>query len=238
MTELGLTYFDIFAIIAIVVFLIIGLSRGFLKELSKILCWVISLIGAKILSYPVEPEMYKFLKVEETLRANISDVVSKVDFTNLETVRGTLSRNISSIPGVGPLLDGFVKDNWNITEMVQKGSANISRELENYLMDSLEPLAHQILNIAVFVGLFIILMIVVSIILSVLTNLFTSIKLVGAANSLLGGVLGIVKGVIFIAILYSLLFVVLSYNGSNYLSILMDSRLFDILLGIGKYIPS
>lgn len=235
---LDLTYFDIGGIIIILIFLFIGLSRGFLKELSKIICCLISLIGAKILSFPVENVAYKFLHIGEELNARITNVVGSVDFSSLESVRGTLSDGLASIPAVGPLLNNFVEENWNITEIVQKGSANIQSELVKLLMDSLEPIAHQILNIAVFIVLFIVLMIVSSIIFSLLTNIFTSLKIVGAVNALLGGLMGLIKGIVLVGILYSLLFIVLSMSSSEYLSVLMNSRFFDILLGIGKYLPS
>ena len=58
------------------------------------------------------------------------------------------------------------------------------------------------------------------------------------ANNLLGGILGVVKGALFIIVLYSLLFVVLSITGSEYLSVLMDSKFFDIVVGIKNVIPA
>ena len=61
----GLTFFDIGAIVFIVLFLFMGMASGFLKEIGRIITWAGSLIGAKVLSYIVEPKVYDFLKVGE-----------------------------------------------------------------------------------------------------------------------------------------------------------------------------
>lgn len=237
MTELGLSYFDIAAIVFIVLFLWLGIKRGFLQELGKIVSMIISLVGAKILSYPIEPKMYEILGVEEKLVINVQKIVDNVDFTSLESARDTLTVGLNDMPIVGQLINGLVEDNWNITNIIQKASATIQTELSDYILESIRPVVHNILNMACFIGIFIILYFIVSIIVGIIVNGLTSIKVIGSTDKLLGGLIGLVKGCLFIIILYSVLFLALSLSGSEYLQILMDSKFFDIVIGIKDVIP-
>lgn len=234
----GLTFFDIGAIVFLLIFLVMGLARGFLKEISKIVIWAGSLIGAKILAYPVEPKVYEFLKIGEELKLNITRVVENVDFTSLESLRRTLEAGLENVSLIGPLLDGLVKENWTITDIYQKGSATMQTDLIKYIMEEVEPIAHNVVSIGTFVGLFVILLFVLTVIVNLIIRGVTSVKIVGAADNLLGGVLGAIKGCLFIIIFYSLAFVILSVSGSEYLSVLMDSKFFDIVVGIKDILPS
>ena len=161
-----------------------------------------------------------------------------MDFTSLESLRRSLEVGLEKISLVGPLLDGLVKENWNITDIYQKGSATMQTDLIKYIMDVVEPIAHNIVNIGTFVGLFVILFFVLTVIVNIVIRGLTSVKIVGVANNLLGGALGVVNGCLFIIILYSLAFVILSVSGSEYLTVLMDSKFFDIVVGIKDILPS
>ena len=77
-----------------------------------------------------------------------------------------------------------------------------------------------------------------TVIVNIVIRGLTSVKIVGVANNLLGGALGVVKGCLFMIILYSLAFVILSVSGSEYLTVLMDSKFFDIVVGIKDILPS
>lgn len=238
MSELGLTYFDIIAIVFVLLFVFLGISRGLMKELGKIAVWVCSLLGAKVLSFPLESTVYNFLEVDSKLLARVTDIVDKVDFTTVTSARNTLSNGLDNMSVLGPLLKGFTDDNWGITDIVQKGSANAETELIEYVMEGIQPIAHNVVNIGTFVGLFVILFVVLTVVISIIVNGLTSIKIVGAVDNLLGGAIGLIKGCLFIIILYSLLFVVLSVTDSNSLSTLMDSKFFDIVVGIKDILPA
>jgi uncharacterized membrane protein required for colicin V production len=238
MAGLGLTFFDIGAIVFLLIFLVVGMVNGFLKEISKIIIWAGSLIGAKILTYTVEPIVYNFLKVGEELKLNITRVVENVDFTSLESLRRSLEAGLEDVSLIGPLLDGLVQENWTITDIYQKGSATMQSDLIKYIMDAVDPIAHNVVGLGTFVGLFVILMFVLTIVVNLIIRGVTSVKIVGVADNLLGGVLGAVKGCLFFVIFYSLAFVILSVSGSEYLTVLMDSKFFDIVVGIKDILPS
>lgn len=236
--DLGLTYFDIGALIFLLVFVLVGMSSGFLKELGKIIAWVGSLVGSKILVGFVEPKVYDFLGIREELILNLNKVIDRADFTSIETLRNTLESGLESVSLVGPLLSGLTKNNWGITDIYQTGSATMRTELVNYILESIEPIAHNVVNIGCFVALFFLLLFVLSIIMSGVVKGLTSMKIVGSADKLLGGAIGFVKGCLFFIILYSLAFIILSITGSDYLSVLMDSKFFDIVVGIKDIMPA
>lgn len=238
MGELGLTFFDVGALLFILIFSIMGIKRGFFKEFSKLFGWLIALVGSKILAYPLTEVVYNFFKVHEKLLIKLSEIMNKVDFTSLESARKTLSDGLETITGIGPFLNGYVEDAWSITEILQSGTTSMQTELTNALMKVIEPIAMQIVQIATFTGLFIILMIIISIILSLMNNTISSLKMGAAINGLLGGVLGFIKGCFFIFIVYGAIFIVLSLVGSESLTIFMDSKLFDIIVGMKDVIPS
>lgn len=238
MTELGLTYFDIAAIVFLLIFVFVGMSRGFLNELGKIISWVISLLGSKILVGIVEPKIYEFLDIQNELLLNLNKVIDKVDFTSIETLRNTLERELESVSLVGPLLKGLTENNWDITNIYQKGTATMRTDLVNSMLETIEPIAHDVVGIGCFVGLFFVLLLISSIVVSILIRGLNSIKIVGATDKLLGAGIGLVKGCLFFIVLYSLCFIVLSVMGSEHLSILMDSKFFDMVVGIKDILPA
>lgn len=237
LSELGLTYIDLVGLVCIILFFFIGYTRGFITEFLKLGSWIISLIGAKLLAYPLEGIIYNFLKINEKLDLKLTEIVNQLNFSSVETVRTSLDSSLHNIPFIGKLLNDVVYNNWDLTDIIQKASVNIQKELVNSLHSSIEPVIHYFLHIVVFVILFFVLMLVTNIILGFVRNVFTSIKLVGGVDKLLGGVFGLIKGVIFFVILYFVLFLVLSLSSSDYLSVLMSSRFYDIFIGIGNVIP-
>lgn len=237
LSEFGLTYIDLVGLICIILFFCIGYARGFITEFLKLGSWVLSLIGAKLLAYPLEGVVYNFLKINEKLDLKLTEIVSDLNFSSIETVRVSLESGLSNIPFVGKLLNDIVYNNWDLTDIIQTASVNIQKELVASLHSSIEPIIHSFLHIVVFVILFFVLMLITTFVLGLVRSSFTSIKIVGGVDKLLGGVFGLIKGVIFFVLLYFVLFLILSASGSDYLSVLMSSRFYDIFLGVGSMIP-
>jgi uncharacterized membrane protein required for colicin V production len=238
LAEMGLTIFDAIAIGFALIFILVGVSRGFARELSAIITWVASLIGAKIFSYPVSDFLYSKMDITVELKRRVITIVENLDFSSLNALRNSISNGLETIPIIGPFLTEFATENWSITEIFQSGSPTIQTELIDTIMKGIEPVAHQVMDIAAFVIVFIGLFIILSIVLRLMVSALTSIKIVGAIDNILGGVLGLVKGALFVIILYSLLFIALSIIGSEHLSVLMESRFFDMVVGIKNFIPA
>ncbi len=233
-----MSVFDIVALVFVLVFVFMGLANGLAKEVRKILVWFGSLIGAKILAYPVSSMMYGAMSIESKLQTRIGNIAEKLDYTSLSALRSSVENGLETIPIVGPLMSGFTKDNWDLTEVFQAGSTKIQTEVAKIMMDGVTPVAQGVMDIAAFVVSFILLFIILSIIFSLVISVFSSIKVVGVIDNILGGMLGLFKGGLFVIFLYSLIFIVLSVTGSDYLSVLMDSKFFDIVVGIKDLLPA
>lgn len=231
-----MTYIDYGCIVIVIIFCIVGIKRGFLKEIGHIICWLISLIGSKILVPIVELKLYEYFKVKEVLSENIMNVVSKADFTSLDNLRSSLNQGLSNVPLVGSYLGSFTDKEWAITDMYQKGISNMEIELHDFILESVESLAHQVVSIGAFILLFIVLIFISSLLFGLLEKVFTSIKLVGAANGLLGGIIGLVKGIIVSLILYSILFLAFTVTKSDNLELLKDSYFYETFIGIENYV--
>lgn len=237
MGDLGLTFFDIGALLLVLIFSIIGVKQGFIRGLVHLITWLISFVGSKIFAYPITGIVYDGLGIKENLVKNINQVLDKVDFTSIETARNTLDNGLSSLSGVGPFIKGYVQDAWSITDILQTGASDIHTQLLNALLEVIEPIFYQVVQIGVSIGLFILLMIILSVVFSLFTNVLTSVKLVNTLDSLLGLILGCLKGVIVVVILYMLVFVILSVSESESLSMFMSSKFFDIIIGMNNFIP-
>lgn len=231
-----MTYVDYCCIAVVAIFCIIGIKRGFLKEIGRIICWLISLIGSKILVTPVELKLYDYFKVKDVLSENIMNVISKADFTSLDSLRDSLNAGLSKISFVGSYLGSFTDKEWAITDMYQKGIANMELELHNFILETVEPIAHQVVGIGAFILLFIAFIILSSLFYGLFEKLFTSIKLVGGVNGLLGGIVGIIKGILVVLILYSILFLAFTMTKSENLALLKDSYFYENFIGIEDYV--
>ena len=164
MAELGLTVYDVIGLVLILVFMFVGLSRGFMQELFKLIKWVLSLVGAKILSFFVADYAYEFFKIDAKLTDKLTELVSNLSFTSIEATRKGLSEGLEELPFVGGLLNKGLSEEWGITDILQKASADMQSQLVSFLKDSITPIVMQVLEVASFVALFIVIAIILNII--------------------------------------------------------------------------
>jgi uncharacterized membrane protein required for colicin V production len=228
----NLNMFDYVGLGIIGLFLLLGLKKGFLKELAKVLSLALSVVGAKILGSTVEIYLYDLLKVKDKLLESVTNIVSQLDFSSIDSAREGINQGISNIVGVGPFLSKFANDNWTITDILQTSSSDMQTQLTNALMNGIEPMAHKIMGIISFVLVFIVLSLVLGVLFSGLQKAFSSIKILGFANTLLGGVLGAAKGIIITLIVFFILFIVFTVIKSDMLTEFMNSELYNLLIGI------
>ena len=108
--------FDIVLLVSIGFFVVMGLGRGFIKEIKPIIVWIGSLVGAKILAYPVSTYMYTSMDIDGKLKSSIGSIVEKLDYSSLNALRSSIEGSLSNIPYVGSLMKGFTENNWDLTE--------------------------------------------------------------------------------------------------------------------------
>lgn len=233
----GLTVFDAIAIVVVIVAGIVGLAKGFVRELGNLIATIAGFIGAKIVAMQFSSTVMAKFGVEETVREKLTEMVSNIDTSTVQSVRDGLSSQIYGIKGVGNLLRNLPIDSFDITDLVQKNvGSDISENLVEILYDKIEPILSNFFYVFTFVAAFIVLFIVFSIIMKALANLIESIAFVGAANSILGAVVGLLKGVIFIAVLFSLFYVVFTFTDSSMLDTFTSSKLFSLVGSAKEYL--
>lgn len=237
MAELGLTVYDVIGLVLILVFMFVGLSRGFMQELFKLIKWVLSLVGAKILSFFVADYAYEFFKIDAKLTDKLTELVSNLSFTSIEATRKGLSEGLEELPFVGGLLNKGLSEEWGITDILQKASADMQSQLVSFLKDSITPIVMQVLEVASFVALFIVIAIILNIIFSSVHKLFHKSKALGALDNLLGGVLGLIKGALLFLILYSVLFLIFTAVSPTNLEVLQSGKFYELFVGVGEYLP-
>lgn len=238
MESIGLTLFDVIGIVFIFSFLIYGFIRGFLKEVSGLLSWIISLVCAKMLSFTVGEKLYAVFNIHDKIVAEINSIVDKADFSTLDNLRNSLNKGIENLSFVGKFIGDFVKTKWDITSIYQSGAVDVKSKIVDTLVVSVEPTVKYVMELLAFIILFIILIILTSVILKVLTRVFEKIPLVGTVNNLLGAVAGTIKGIILFVILFATSFVVLSLTGSEWIGVLKESRFFELIIGLRYVLPS
>ena len=224
---------DIIFIVFLVIFALCGFKRGFLQELFKLLKWLFSYVGAKLLTSSVSLYLYEFFKIEEKLTNKVTEMVSSLDFSSLEGLRTTIEVGLTDIPLLGSYVGKALEKNWNLTELYQSGVADI----QSKLMDEITPTAISFMESVTFILLFLLLIIIIGIIFDSIVRITHNSKLLGGADKLLGGVLGALKGVIIFILVFAILYLIASLTSSEYLLTLQSSRFFDIVNGMFNIIP-
>lgn len=230
----GLTTFDAIAILIIIVMAIVGFAKGFVRELGNLIATIGSFIVAKIVAIQCYPLVMTKFNAEEEIRLKLTEVVSGIDTSTVDSAREGLMSQIYGIKGIGNLLRNIPIEHFEITDLIQKNDgADISSDLVEILYSKIEPLLENFFYVFTFVAAFIVLFIVLSIVMKLLAKLIESIAFIGTANTLLGGVIGIIKGIILIAVLFSLLYVIFTFTDSGMLDTFTSSKLFS-LVGTAK----
>lgn len=228
---------DIVFIVILLIFAMGGFKRGFLQELFKLLKWLFSYVGAKLLTSSVSLYLYEFFKIETHLNNKVTEMVGSLDFSSLDNLRTTIEVGLSEIPLLGGYVSKVLEQNWNLTELYQSGVADIQSKLVTLIMNEITPTAMSFMESVTFILLFLLLIIILGIIFNAIIKITHNSKLLGGADKLLGGVLGAIKGVIIFILVFAILYLIASLTSSEYLSTLQASRFFDIVNGMFNIIP-
>lgn len=228
---------DIGFLVILLIFALCGFKRGFLQELFKLLKWLFSYVGAKILTSSVSLYLYGLLGIEEKLTNKVTEMVSALDFSSLDGLKTTIEVGLTEIPLLGGYVGQVMEKNWNLTDLYQSGVADMQSKLVTLIMNEITPTAISFMESVTFILLFLLLIIIIGIIFDSIIKITHNSKLLGGADKLLGGVLGGIKGVIIFILVFAILYFIASLTSSEYLSTLQASRFFDIINGMFNIIP-
>lgn len=216
---------DLAIIIIMLIFVIFGLIKGFMKQILSVANWLLSLIGSFLFVKPFSALLSK-TALSTSINGKVANWIGTKGATFNEMVEpGRIKEQISQ--GISELgLPKFIAD-------AIAGGINISgSEGDMTLAEILAPsIGSIILTVLSFIILFILFMIVLKILFGFLNNVFDE-GILGAVNKLLGGLLGLIKGAVLISLVMLLLSAVSGIIPplNNFLVADLDSK-----IGIGKF---
>ena len=186
---------DIVAAIILLVSVIKGAKKGFIKGIFGLLITVASIAVAFLCADTVAGLTKGVFGLEagiiEGLKVTFGDLGLNVDFSNQEAVKEALIANNEFFAAATFLADIVAKEISAIPDIP-------AGELSVVLSEIIGGFAT---NIIVGIVLFVLCRIVLSIVEKVLTSLVEHIKLLDAVNTLLGAVVGLLKGIIIVTLI-------------------------------------
>lgn len=223
---------DVAVILLFVLAILIGIKRGFIKTVIRLVGCLLALVIAYSLSGVIAGGAYDTF-LAPTVKEQI---VAHVPSADTESLKDGLDAVMEQLPGfVRNAVDNNVGSTDQIVDYLE-GSLNGNMEsLAATVSDKVvRPVAVAMLQMICFFVLFIVLMIVV-IILSCVINKVFKLPLLKQANGVLGGILGAVEGVLWVFVAVTVIQLVASsspadslLSAQNLENSLLVSRLADI----------
>lgn len=215
---------DMITIGILVVFALIGYSKGLVEELTSLIAVFVSGVCAYISRVPIATAIYNKLnlgsKIVDVIRPAINEQVYQIktmaqgtDITQIDT--SVLDKQLEPIKASIGKVTLMTKDisesvfsKLNVKEMIIQNinSDKVVDTVTNQIAGQLEKVLMFTLGLFAMIIVFLLLMIVFSILAQLFTKVINKIFLVGTANHVLGIIPGLIKGAICSAIIVGILF--------------------------------
>lgn len=180
---------DIACLAVVVIFAIINLSKGFFKQIFRVICG----IGSLVLAYVFCDELVNFLDVKFSATAFFSSKILTLFGEKASLLQEITVENISiAITEMG--LPQFIAD--FAVQMLSKASIDLYSNIGEYLSSIL---AHFIVSGIAYIGLFLVLKLVFFIVSKIIEQL-VKLPVLRGLDTFLGLLLGVIKSVIFLFI--------------------------------------
>jgi uncharacterized membrane protein required for colicin V production len=218
---------DLIIIGIIGLFLIIGIAKGFMKQILSAANWLLSLIGSFLLLKPVSALVAK-TAVKTTINTKVGDWIAS---------KGALFSTTITSSQASEQLTGAISE-LGLPEFIAKaivGGLDLSSVEGSTLAEVLAPtIGNIILTVLTFLALFLVLAIVLKIIFHLLNKVFDK-GVLGVVNRILGAVLGLVKGVVLVSLAMLLVSALSGLIQPLNSFLTTDLKLGTEGFGIGKY---
>ena len=189
---------DIIFAALFVIIVIAAAKKGFFMTLFELAAYVVSLIGAKLLSSAFAPQVYNAWVrpvMEKTLMQNLGEVGEK-------DIVGQTAAAIDSIPAS---LDGVLSmigiNREALVESVSQSEFAGKNVTQNLMNRVVTPVSTAIIQTILFILLVIVLSFVLRLVIRSLNKMIKNLPALKQINTSLGAVLGIVKGILVIVVL-------------------------------------
>ena len=176
--EINIAIIDVVALVVLIIFLIVGISKGFLQQILSVLGWLAAIVVAVLFVDTVHAWVNESLPdVVTTIQGWWANIIGEqfAGVTNEETLRETLTN--ASIPA-------FLHE--SIVTLVGTEFGTISQTIVNTLTDWCVT---AICFLVIFLAA-----IIVFAILKKICSAITSLPVLKQADKLLGAVLGLIEG--------------------------------------------
>lgn len=202
---------DIAVAALVILFTVIGVHRGFIKSVVRLLGFVVAVVAAALASTPIAQLLYDkllYTQAEALVAQKVQEGVAAAATTLNEQITAVLA----SLPeGVQSLLTMYGVDASGMA-----GTAQTSEALVPTIMDGIiTPLCVAVLQLIVFLVLFLVLFLVIRLLGKLIDKIFASLPVIKQVNGLLGGVLGFAEGVLVLFVLCFGLQLYMTFTGAG-----------------------
>jgi hypothetical protein len=208
----------------LIVFALLGYSKGLVEELTSLIAVFISGVGAYLSRIPIATAIYNKLnlgsKIVDVIRPTINEQVyqiktmaqgtdiTKIDSSLLDKQLEPIKASIGKVTLMTKDISESVFSKLNVKEMIIQNinSDQVVDTVTNQIAGQLEKVLMFTLGLFAMIVVFLILMVIFGTLSKLLSKAVNKIFLVGTANHLLGIIPGLIKGGIFSAIIVGILF--------------------------------
>lgn len=215
---------DMITLGILIVFALIGYSKGLVEELTSLIAVVVSGVCAYISRIPIATAIYNKLnlgsKIVDVIRPTINEQVyqiktmtqntdiTQIDSSLLDKQLEPIKDSISKVTLMTKDIGESVFSKLNVKEMIIQNinSEQVVDTVTNQIAGQLEKVLLFTLGLFAMIIVFLILMVIFGTLSKLLSKAVNKIFLVGTVNHMLGIIPGLIKGGIFSAIIVGILF--------------------------------
>ena len=200
---------DIALITVILVFLIVGIKRGFIKELVSLIGFVVAFVVALFLSGIGSSFVYDTF-VDGFVKDKVSSAVMQSVDNEVDGVLVSIPDYfINAAEATGTDIEGVVKSNIgaSVEETANSVAATVSKDVA-------KPVIGALIRVILFIIIFIIVKILIDWIGRAL-DLVSRLPVIHSLNRVLGAVIGTARGVVTAAIICFVAMYLIKFQGGN-----------------------
>ena len=190
---------DIIIFAVVIIFAIIGIKRGFIKEIVSLVGVVVAVSLSFWLAGLCSDFIYDKL-IEEKVSTKISQTIVETADNSLNSIEDNIPDSLLKAAELLKIDVGSVIG----TDVSESLDATAESVANNLMKSIVQPMCTKFILVISFIILFILLMVIISLIAKAL-NIVAKLPVLNSLNRLLGGIVGALRGaVIIVAVCYIL----------------------------------
>ncbi len=202
---------DIVAVAVVVLMIVFGARRGFIKSAVRLIGVIAALVAAALISMPVAQWIYTAW-IETPARETVATAAAQATVAAATTVTEQIAAVIAALPR---LVQGAITAT-GVDAIGVSGAPLAVEKLTTLMMDAvIAPLCTSLMQAVLFLLIFIAVYIIARILAKAMDKVFSSLPIIRRVNALLGGVLGALEGVAFVYLLTLVLRLYMTMAGAG-----------------------